>query len=92
VSDETGCGHDHVDTFGSGAGRRVDVCMGCEQAVRFWNGRPDMWTGGIHPDALAAIRGADGKPLGFADANWIGTTVLRALEADGWTLTREEQL
>jgi len=31
-----GCGHDHVDTFGSGAGRRVDVCMGCEQVIRFW--------------------------------------------------------
>ena len=31
-----GCGHDHVDSFGSGAGRRVDVCMGCEQVIRFW--------------------------------------------------------
>lgn len=51
------------------------------------------------PDALAAIeealmadealRSEGGKPLGFAEANWIGTTVLRALDADGWTITRE---
>lgn len=31
------CGHNSVDTFGSGAGRRVDVCMGCGQVLRFWN-------------------------------------------------------
>jgi hypothetical protein len=31
-----GCTHEHVDTFGSGAGRRVDVCMGCDRVLRFW--------------------------------------------------------
>jgi hypothetical protein len=31
-----GCTHESVDTFASGAGRRVDVCMGCDRALRFW--------------------------------------------------------
>ncbi len=42
------CGHDSVDTFASGAGRRVDVCMVCDLALRFWNvesGTSDPWEG-----------------------------------------------
>ena len=35
------CYHDSVDTFASGAGRRVDVCLGCEQVLRFWNQRDE---------------------------------------------------
>jgi hypothetical protein len=31
------CPHDSVDTFASGAGRRVDVCMGCRRVLKFWN-------------------------------------------------------
>lgn len=34
---DEGCPHDSVDTFASGAGRRVDVCMGCHRVLRFWN-------------------------------------------------------
>ena len=37
LDDAGPCPHDSVDTFVSGAGRRVDVCMGCHLALRFWN-------------------------------------------------------
>jgi hypothetical protein len=30
------CTHESIDTFASGAGRRVDVCLGCDRALRFW--------------------------------------------------------
>ena len=36
VAGDDPCGHDSIDTFASGAGRRVDVCMGCKR-VEFWN-------------------------------------------------------
>jgi hypothetical protein len=36
LADCEGCTHEHVGTFASGAGRRVDVCMGCDRVMRFW--------------------------------------------------------
>lgn len=41
------CTHESVDTFGSGAGRRVDVCMACEVVMRFWNETEEVACTGI---------------------------------------------
>jgi len=62
------CDHESVDTFGSGAGRRVDVCMWCNQAIRWWNvhTEPERLHHLAHVSTLkCAVQGDNGTWFGW---------------------------